>query len=155
MNMDTTHGQLSNLVGGVVVKQKAWVVFSGQTDLPWLRLLKPGFRHCYVIINDGENWISVDPLSCHTEVLVHHLSPDFNLPAWLEKRNLTVVPATITPQQTLAPMMVHSCVEAVKRVLGLHDFWVFTPYQLYKRLMARQNIRASYDMASGLLAAGC
>ena len=114
--------------------QKAWVVFSGQTDLPWLRFLKPGFRHCYVLLNDGEHWISLDPLSCHTEIMVHHLAPDFDLPAWLRKRNLRVVRADITPQTVQAPWSVYSCVEAVKRILGLHDFWVMTPYQLYRRL---------------------
>jgi hypothetical protein len=28
-------------------EQKAWVVFSGKSDLWWLSILKPGFRHCY------------------------------------------------------------------------------------------------------------
>ena len=26
---------------------EAWVVFSGAAELWWLRLLKPGFRHCF------------------------------------------------------------------------------------------------------------
>ena len=114
--------------------QRAWVVFSGQTDLPWLRLFKKGFRHCYVLINDGEHWISVDPLSCHTEVMVHHIAPAFDLPGWLRSRPVTVVPARIAPQTQSAPWFAHSCVEVVKRILGLHDFWVMTPHQLYKRL---------------------
>lgn len=114
--------------------QKAWVVFSGQADLKWLRLLRSGFRHCYVVLNDGEHWISLDPLSCHTEVTVHHIAPDFDLPQWLTQRGLTVIPAPINPKQRPAPWMLYSCVEAVKRVLGIHDCWLFTPWQLYKKL---------------------
>ncbi len=119
--------------------QKAWVVFSGQTELPWLKILKPGFRHCYVIINDGDHWISIDPLSCHTEIMVHHLTPDFDLPSWLRRRNLKVVAADITPQQRQAPVSLYSCVESVKRILGVHDFWVMTPHQLYRRLIGQQD----------------
>lgn len=115
--------------------QKAWVVFSGQTDMWWLKCLKPGYRHCYVLINDGEHWLSVDPLSCHTEIIVHHIAPDFDLPDWLRARNFKVVPATMTPQTSPAPWMVYSCVEAVKRILGLHKFWIITPWQLYKALV--------------------
>ena len=124
--------------------QRAWVVFSGQTDLPWLRMFKKGFRHCYVLINDGEHWISVDPLSCHTEVMVHHIAPAFDLPEWLRSRNLTVVPARIAPQTHSAPWFAHSCVEVVKRILGLHDFWVMTPYQLYKRLTREHRVQRRY-----------
>lgn len=114
--------------------QEAWVVFTGQTDLPWLRVLKPGFRHCYVILNDGDHWISIDPMVCHTKVMVHHITSDFDLPRWLRARNLKVVAANIAPQQVCATWGLYSCVESVKRILGLHAFWVMTPYQLYKRL---------------------
>ena len=34
-----------------------------------------------------------------------------------------------------APLMVFTCVEAVKRVLGLHRRLVFTPWQLYRHLL--------------------
>lgn len=114
--------------------QSVWVVFSGQADLKWLRILKPGFRHCYVILNDGEHWISLDPLSGYTEVKVHHIAPDFDLPAWLIARDMIVVQARIAPKCKQAPIAIHSCVEAVKRVLGLHAPLIVTPYQLYKKL---------------------
>ena len=115
--------------------QKAWVVFSGQADIGWLKILKNGFRHCYIVLNDGDHWISIDPLSCHTEIMVHHIAPDFDLPAWLRARNLKVVPAPLNPRTTQAPWMIHSCVEAVKRMLGIHDIRIITPYQLYKKLV--------------------
>ncbi len=117
------------------ITPKAWIVFSHETDLPWLRILKSGFRHCFVILNDGHSWVSFDPLSGHSEISVHHLPPDFDLPGWLEGRGHKVVPASINyAHKRPAPPMLFTCVEAVKRVLGLHSIFILTPWQLYKRL---------------------
>lgn len=116
---------------------EAWVVFTGETDLPWLRILRPGFRHCFVLMNDGRHWISLDPLANHTEVTVHHVPPEFDLPGWLSDRGQKVIAAPVSRvKMRAAPVGFFTCVEAVKRVLGLHDGFVFTPWQLYQRLTA-------------------
>ena len=127
---------MSGLLSSVNEYQKAWVVFSGQTEISWLKFLKPGFRHCYVLINDGERWTSLDPLSHVTEVSVHHHVPaDFDLPAWLESRGNRVIKAPMKRDITKpAPFMLFTCVEAVKRVLGIHRRGVITPWQLYRHL---------------------
>lgn len=114
--------------------QKAWVVFSGQTDMAWLRLLKKDFRHCYVVLFDGAHWISVEPLANTMEVTVHDVPPEFDLPLWLSDQGLTVVPAQISKEMKQAPWMVFTCVEAVKRILGIHKRFIFTPWQLYRHL---------------------
>jgi len=116
--------------------QKAFAVFTGKTDVFWLRLFRPGFRHCYLIFNDGTCWTSVDPLSHYTEVAVHHhVRGDFDLPGWLSSRWNIVVPAQIDRGKTKsAPIAPFSCVEAVKRMLGIHRLFVFTPWQLYRHL---------------------
>lgn len=115
--------------------QKAWVVFSGETDFKWLKILKPGFRHCFVLLHDGSHWISVDPLSNHMEVQIHHMPPDFDLPLWLEDRGQTVFPAALCrTKKKAAPLMMFSCVEAVKRILGIHKRFIITPWQLYHYL---------------------
>lgn len=125
-------GLLTHLSHG----QQAWVVFSGQTEISWLRFLKPGFRHCYVLLNDGERWMSLDPLSHVTEVSVHHHVPvDFDLPTWLMERGNRVVRAPMMRDiKKPAPFMLFTCVEAVKRVLGIHQRSIFTPWQLYRHL---------------------
>jgi len=48
----------------------ALVVFTGQTDLKWLHLLKPGFRHCFAIIGDGFDWVLINPLSHQTDLVM-------------------------------------------------------------------------------------
>ncbi|HSK38647.1 MAG TPA: hypothetical protein VK943_02660, partial [Arenibaculum sp.] len=74
---------------------RAWVVFCGQADLVWLRLLRRGFRHCFAVLNDGERWITVDPLSPCLEVAVQPVPAEFDLPRWLRERGHVVVPAAI------------------------------------------------------------
>ena len=32
---------------------RALAVFSGKADLGWLRLLRPGFRHCFVALEEA------------------------------------------------------------------------------------------------------
>lgn len=116
--------------------QKAWVVFSGQSDVPWLRMLRPGFRHCFVLLHDGCRWLSVDPMLNHMDVSVyHHMPEDFDLPAWLRSRGQFVVPASLDrSRRKPAPWRPFTCVEAVKRVLGIHGRFILTPWQLYRHL---------------------
>jgi hypothetical protein len=113
-----------------------WVVFSGQTDRPWLGFLRKGFRHCFVVINDGQRWISFDPMLNHIELKIHdHVPADFDLPRWLQKRGHIAVKARQDlSHKTPAPLALFTCVEAVKRFLGVHRFGIQTPWQLYRYL---------------------
>ncbi|MBL4804584.1 MAG: hypothetical protein JKY71_06930 [Alphaproteobacteria bacterium] len=129
-----------NTIKNTVTNLRAWVVFSGQADLPWLKILKPGFRHCAVLLNDGERWITIDPLSNYTDVNVHHVATDFDLPRWMCGRGHIVVPAEVSRSETPAPLGLFSCVEAVKRVLGIHDRLILTPWQLYRHLTTTKEI---------------
>lgn len=123
-------------------QEKAWVVFSGKSDWPWLKFLRPGFRHCFVIVHDGTRWLSLDPLLQHTELKVHDVPPDFDLPGWLTARGNRVMAAPLNRVHTKpAPVMVFTCVEAVKRVLGLHKWAVMTPWQLYRHLTRYNNLQ--------------
>ncbi len=86
-------------------------------------------------LNDGRQWITYDPLSHRTEISVLAVPASFDLAAWYRARGLTVVPATIRVEELRpAPWMPFTCVEAVKRVLGLRSRSVLTPWQLYRRL---------------------
>lgn len=118
--------------------QDAFVVFSGETGIRWLRwLLRPGFRHCFVVWRDGARWVSFDPLAHRTEILVHDLPDGFDLPGWLAGQGHTLARARFAaPPPRPAPLMPMSCVEAVKRVLGLHSRRIVTPWQLYRHLVS-------------------
>ena len=118
--------------------KQAWVVFSGQADLAWLKILRKGYRHCYILLNDGKHWITIDPLSNYTDVNVHDLPLDFNLPLWIKNKGYIVIPANIRHCDKQAPWMPFSCVEAIKRVLGIHKRFILTPWQLYRYLEKQQ-----------------
>lgn len=120
--------------------QSVWIVFTGKTDIPWLKILKPGFRHCYALMNDGEKWMSVDPLASHMDIEIYPLIPsDYDLPHWLECQGSKVV---YVPSQKLnkraAPIAFFSCVEMMKRLIGLHYPWIITPWQLYQFLQNKK-----------------
>ena len=125
----------SHPVAGTAPTLRAWVVFRGDAEQWWLRLLRPGFRHCFAILNDGRHWVIVDPLSPFTDVAVLDQPAAFDLPGWFRGQGMAVSAAPVRRGLTRpAPWAPFTCVEAVKRVLGLHAPGVLTPWQLYRRL---------------------
>lgn len=115
---------------------RALVVFSGKADLSWLRLLRPGFRHCFVLLDLGGVWVCVNPLAHRTSVELWPLDPTTDLAVWLRaQEGLRVVESVVRhPPRRASPICIFSCVEAVKRVLGIQERWVLTPGQLYDHL---------------------
>lgn len=111
-----------------------YVVFTGKTDLRWLKVLKPGFRHCFAIINDGYHWVSVDPMAHATDILVHHVPAGFDFPLYLRRRGFRVVKAAVQRIKRQAPPGIFTCVEAVKRIAGIQARHIITPWQLYRYL---------------------
>lgn len=114
----------------------ALVVFTGQCELPYLRVLKPGFRHCFVLVADGPGWQLYDPLSHATILTVLPGLPDFDAFSWLLDQGCVVVPVRVRqPPRRPAPAGLFTCVEAVKRVLGIHARAVVTPWRLFRFLL--------------------
>jgi|APTNR8051073442_1049403.scaffolds.fasta_scaffold04486_9 hypothetical protein len=119
----------------------ALVVFTTETGIRWLRWLRKGFRHCFVLIQDQEDaWIVYDPL-CNISVLsvLHNISEQ-QITSWYRECGLHVARTFIrhNPPSTFL-LRPFTCVEAVKRVLGLHDRWIITPWQLYHYLERARN----------------
>lgn len=111
------------------------VVFADATDLWWLRLLRPGFRHCFVALASPGGWVIIDPMSHVTSVAHFPLIEEFDLAAWYRLHGLKVVPVKKnTTDKRVAPFLPHSCVECVKRILGIRALCVLTPWQLYRYL---------------------
>lgn len=117
-----------------------WIAFSGRTDLSWLRLLRPGFRHCFAAVADGAGWTLVDPLSGRLVVQRLGLAPGFDLPAFWRRAGFRVLgpftPAAPAPS-LLPPLAPFNCVTACLRLLGLNRPIVLTPFALYRTLARR------------------
>ncbi|MCK5385283.1 MAG: hypothetical protein KAJ29_06865 [Alphaproteobacteria bacterium] len=120
--------------------KRVWVVFTDQSELKYVRMLKRGFRHCFILIHDGRSWISIDPMANYMEVLVHDLPGEFDFALWLKERGHNVVEAKLIRNiMTCAPVMLFTCVEACKRILGVHKLLILTPWQLYCYLAKQSN----------------
>ena len=68
----------------------ALVVFSDTTDLWWLKFLKSGFRHCFVIIKfsdlERDRWVALDPMLHHWQMGVQ-----FNLTGTIKQYVVVII----------------------------------------------------------------
>ena len=120
----------------------AWVIFSGDTDISWLKILKPGFRHCFILTQDNQHWLALDSLSHYLEMAILPVAVDFHLPQWFASQNHHIAKATINRSiNRPAPLAMMSCVEIAKRYLGIHNRFIVTPWQLYHHLTTLNNER--------------
>jgi hypothetical protein len=117
----------------------AVVVFCGDASILWLRWLRPGFRHCFVAVQQSEFWIVCDSLAHRTDLTVLREQNPNDLAEWYKNTGLIAVQTTTRQAPLrLAPLRLFTCVESVKRVLGIHAPWVFTPWQLYRLLTEKK-----------------
>ena len=116
------------------------VAFTGRADLPWLRLLKPGFRHCFAVVHDGQRWILSDSMAHVTAVRGLDVAWRGDLFPALIAEGYVVVPVRARPvPRRAAPLAPYTCVEAVKRLLGVRRRGVLTPWQLFRHLTNAKN----------------
>lgn len=115
---------------------RALVIFSGRTGVRWLRWLKPGYRHCFVAVDDGIEWLTVDPLLHRLEIRASGLPSSFDLASEYRRLDLDVIEVA-PPAVPLrcAPFGLFTCVETAKRLLGIRARWVLTPWQLRRWLL--------------------
>ena len=104
---------------------ESYVVFADNTSLWWLRLLKPGFRHCYVLLrffNSGR-WLELNPLSNQFVASFYDYPRDFDFADYLRHhKGMTVCRVEIAEAPLkCAPLSFFTCVEFVKRAFGMHD----------------------------------
>lgn len=139
---------------------RALVAFSGQTELAWLHLLRPGYRHCFVLVESpgpqgaaspDPAWVLYNPLSSGTQIAVWSPIDEDTVRAWLCQQDYTVVETYAHPiTARVFGWRPYTCVEAVKRVLGLHAPTVFTPWQLYRHIKKSTNRNINIDIPNKL-----
>lgn len=127
-----------NMKQGSQEKAEWFIVFTSSTLRHWLmRWLNPHFQHCYAMKKSagGHLWVIIDPMSCYTKVTTE-IVDDYPHPRLYAGANAVIVPvmAHLNPSKRLHNLCVFNCVEVVKSLLGIKDFWLWTPRQLYERL---------------------
>jgi hypothetical protein len=131
---------------GASRNKPALVVFADNTELKFLRWLRRGFRHCFVAVHTAGGWVICDPLSHQTDLSIVDGFTSEELAAWYRSYGMRVIETRLrTAPFRPAPLRPYTCVEAVKRVLGLHARWVVTPWQLYRLLRQQQMIHSGLD----------
>lgn len=122
--------------------QEVWIVFAGAPDgvlrrMPWLRLFRRDFRHCFAALRDSCGWLAIDPLSRRLVVARLAEDPLTDVAGALRLRGMTVVgpfrPAPPRPTR-LPPLAPFTCVTACLRMLGMAPGLTLTPWQLYRRI---------------------
>ncbi|WBV43709.1 hypothetical protein [Pseudoroseomonas cervicalis] len=117
--------------------QRVWIGFGGRADRLWLRLLRPGFRHCFAVLEDARGWTVVEPLSGRLLVARPELVEGFDLPGFYRRAGLTLLgpftpgPPVCSWRPELSP---YSCVSVCRALLGAAAPFALTPRGLYRRL---------------------
>ena len=119
---------------------KGYVVFEDNTTLWWLKFLKKGFRHCYIIIclsKSKDIWLELNPMSNQVYIFEHESMLRLDYLNHIKKHKKSKILEVDFKQAPLkcAQLGIFTCVEFVKRIMGIHRVSIITPYQLYKFLI--------------------
>ncbi|HEX2524949.1 MAG TPA: hypothetical protein VHL31_01440 [Geminicoccus sp.] len=114
----------------------ALVVFEDRSDSRWLTWLRPGFRHCYCLVRAERGWILIDPLLRSLHVSWLDLPKEFDLVEhYVGLGRIVITGRCPSFQAAFARLYPVTCVEIVKRTLGLGHVRAWTPYQLHRALV--------------------
>lgn len=114
----------------------AFIGFGGTPRFWWMHFLKKGFYHCFIILGNGYHWILIDSLSHFTDAII---LKNVDIPKSLNDLGYRVICCTTAePARSKAFLMPFTCVETVKRFLGIKNRFILTPYQLYKFLLIKK-----------------
>lgn len=115
----------------------------------WLfKHLKKGFGHCVLLINDGYNWIWINPLVSRPTVEILNLAPNVKITEVESFKDLAKL-RLVMAQPGLSCMPRLTCVSKAKDFLGLRGCWSITPWQFYKWL--RKLKIPNYDLHNVVL----
>ncbi len=108
-----------------------YVGFSSDTDLFFLKFLKRGFRHCFLFFGDEFQTFVLDPVSNKIELSLLPFGVE-KTKKMFEQKQISVIKVC----KNYKPKMkvktgIFTCVEVVKRVLGISNFFILTPFRLY------------------------
>jgi len=128
----------------VAQRQQVWIIFGGEADMAWQRLLRPGFRHCFAALRDDAGWLVMDPLSGCLVLGRVDVPADFDLPAFYRRAGLVPLgpfPAGRARPALLPGMLPMNCVGLCRALLGDVAPFALTPNGLYRALKTQPNKR--------------
>jgi len=120
---------------------ECFVIFTKSRSKHWLfKFIDSEIQHVYIMKKSegGQFWTIINPLFSHTRIETV-LVDDFIHPRCYTGDNAVIVPikSIVDTEQQKWSFCIFNCVEVVKSFLGIKNFFILTPYQLYKRLKGR------------------
>ncbi len=122
------------------MQQRSYVIFSNETTVKILRFLKCGFRHCFIIIGNQNTTTVIDPILFKIDVNIFNSNIDIVRDICI-KNNMIAIDVTryftdkdIDKKDNRFSFGIFTCVEVIKRILGIKNKFILTPYRLYKFL---------------------
>jgi hypothetical protein len=104
-------------------------------------ILKDGFRHVYAIERSALGWTCTDPSKSdmHTYILPASFESDVMAEFTRQHPGFTTLHLKVEPHtDSIYPQLgVISCVSMMQYILGVYWPFVFTPYQLFNKLMSK------------------
>ena len=118
------------------ITEEWYLVFDQAAKEHWFhRFIHPEFQHCYAMKKSeaGLFWMIVNPSWSHVSV-EYRLATTFPDPRDYvgEYARIVKYQAVIDPQGSCTQLNVLACVDIIKRFLGIRNWRIITPYQLYK-----------------------
>ncbi len=110
------------------MSSSCWVIFKRADSLGFIRkLLHKDISHCFVLFRDGKNWLMYDTTIDTVDICT---------PSGVSGIISESVAIKVARKDTEGSVFtLNTCVGSVKRFIGMRDKLIFTPYQLYKRLI--------------------
>jgi len=118
-----------------------YIVFAKSDVRHWVfRFLDPCFQHCYAVKESpgGQFWIIVNSRSTYTDITI---KPKLDFPhIRLLCPDDVILPirAKINADSYKWHFGLNTCVDVCKGVIGLNNWRIFTPYQLYRWINGHQ-----------------
>ena len=115
--------------------QSLAIIVFGPSSLRHLQCLKAEYQHCSVITQDRGLWHMMDPLLNGTHIRVLGETGQLKLYVYLKMMDMmqSQIRALLRSAREM-PWALYICVEAVKRVPGIQDRCLLTPWQLRQSL---------------------
>lgn len=111
--------------------KNTYILFTNAPTKKYLNFLKDNFRHCIYVEGSEGDWIIIDPLSHKTDILRTTENPINTL----KNKGFIMVKVTKKPEpkKSYFPEPI-TCVTQIKKLLGIQNIFIQTPYQLFLNL---------------------
>lgn len=118
------------------IRRRWFVVFEDPIEPRWFnRFLKKGFGHCYAMARSEEYWLIINPTLELIEFELRSVGSFKTAHEYAGEHAVVVeIDVSLRPNVSSCSIGLMTCVDVVKRIIGLRGMGVYTPYQLYRRL---------------------